>query len=1547
MPLILREDIGRRLTIPEMDGNFIYLENLAGGSATTLTNTEAIDLINSAGIKSGTNYLIIDVNPTLYGSNSAFTYGLTGTNIILKGLDSTHFSSNGHGQFYNPIYASYSMWDTNASYLINDKVIFGGQVWVNTTGNTGDTLGDGYDSASFISLDPEDWAVQPYTDSTLYNCVWDEVEYDLQNDFITSRYEAFNNNLVNNASKTFWFYCEINPIQSFKWGSFNEFGPTVADCRVVDSYFGCLNTISGNISSVELTNFSWIYNMTLINSSNMFNIKISNNSGINSFTLDTSGELGDITIDNNSTMYDFNNYSGSINYINISNYSSMYSFGIDDGGDIIKVSLTNQSQMNYFTLWDSDCFIEWIDLSFGRISSFDIYSGSYMEEINITNDCEISNFNLDNNSYFSCITLEGDSYMENINLYNYSYFENISIKHGSGIYGVLLCDDSGSECYISEVEITNHSYLTDDDDSIYLNDGGYMTGIKIDNYSEITNVAMYGDSYTPYMQNIILSNGSIIDNIYINADSYPSYISKLTIVSSGFESIQLNNSYMEYINVSSGLMDNLYLTNNSYIEYIEVLNGAISSSNWITENSDAIYLDNSYISAVTVQQSEISGYMLLTNNSHLRNIHLTNYSTLCGGYRYYGDSVNNVGEYNYTISLNNSGIDTLTLTNNSIFGLGAIGLTNASYLSNITLNNSSKISGYIASDNGTIANLTLDNESRFGRGNDESEGCSDSIELHSASSIRDVTLTNSAIIDGYIHIQNSHILDITLSGIPDWNDSISPGNGNDYGFDNETGIVFGGGMQLYDSNLQDIEISNGSYMTGLYGNEIYLENNSYMQCIKANNGSIINDIYLNSSFMKNIEVLNGSYIYNIEVLNDSSITYLSVSNFSFFGDYIYLSDASYMTFIKIDNNSELFGGDYGNYNINLYSNSYMQNINILNHSNMTGFTFDDGGAGYSYFEEITLENYSYMYAIELYNGSYLKNIKLTNNSGIDGIYLCDDSGSNAYLYNIKLSNDSYITDDDDYIYIEDGGYIANIDMNNNSYFSGYLELYNGSYINSVKIENSSYFGYGMYLWNSSQITNLSINNDSYIEGYILMDGSVFDYINMVNNSWISGHSEFYGSYLYNIELTNYSKMYDEILTNSAIGQLSINNNSKMYGNTMDGYSAIEYTTINNHSEVHNNNILNGSVFEYLTLDNESYLFSNMLDSSSIEWLHTDDCNIYNNNFYNDSGIYDSTLSNSYIESISMKFSSYIADTQMSDSGIQNINMYDSSISDNFIKNSSIYSIGITNSGINGCQLYSSDIYYTTLYNNSSIQSVMLKSSYIENITSNRGQLSNLELNDSSIYNSVISNSGIYEASLKSSNINNIDLLNYGMEFIFMRDSTFINYNTHTDSVVNLDMLGTTFNFGNNNLYVVPYYTNANTNTIKYQFSVQFNGTTGYGEVGAVNIPFVCIPTTGWYIERVIVDNNGTGAALVASGPGVYLNIGNNVDSDTGLDNTKGDVSLLASKITYSDIANGGADGTKTNSIGNLTMNIEGGNITSGIILVEVILKNTNYGTNND
>jgi hypothetical protein len=1451
---------GTRLTVEQMDNNFIFLQNLYYGDASILTNTEALNLIDTNGIQQGAHYLIKGAHPGLYGTNSSFTYGLLGTDIILTGLDSSHFSTNGYGKFYNPNYASYSMWNAGNTYSIGDAVIFGGQVWINTSGDVGNTLGDGYDSSSFISLDSGDWQVQGYTNSSYYNVAWDEVEYDIVDDFITSRYEALNNNYVNNASKTFWFYCEINPIQSFKWGTPLGGSNNINNCEVIDSYFGCLNTISFSAGDIILTGNSWIYNITTLNNAYFYSLKLSNGSGINSCTVDASN-ISYVSLDNQGSIYDFTLESGSISYVTLNNYSYMDDFGLSASSSLGYITLDNYSYMESFSLGPN----------------------SVLEYFNFIGDSGMYNFSLYSGSYIEYITLSNNSYIRNVYLHNSSYFSYLDIKNTSSITGVLLCNNSGSNSYISNLEISNNSNLWDDDDSISLDDGSYMDRIKIDLYSAITSVTMGGNSESEiYMRDIIVSNRSLIDNIHISSSGFNAYFSSITLVDSNAQDIDIANSYIDYIDITDGSIDSLNLINNSHINDIKVNGGGISRYNLIVETSDNIYLDNSYMEFITLDQSIISGYMLM-NGSSLSNLHLSEFSTIVGGFREDGDSVIDIGEYNYIIGLTSSNITNISLENNSIFGLGNITLNNST-MNDLSFNNNSKVAGFILLDSATMSNFKLENNSYFGRGNDISDGYSNSIQLINNSTINYLDMTNNAVIDGFLYMDNSSLIDITLSGTPDANDGSSPGSFNNYDIDNETGIVFGGGMELYDSYMKDIEITNGSYMTGVWGNEIYLESSSYMQGIKADNGSIINDVFLNGAFMKEIEVLNGSYIYNIDLVSGSSITYLSVSNYSFFGDYIYLQGASYMTFIKIDNNSQILGNDYGWGDIYLYGGySNFQNITVRNNSSISNIILDnDGSEGGSFFKNIEISNNSYLANINPYNSSYLDTILVSNNSGIDSIWLCDDSGSHGYMYNVTVTNNSYITDDGDHIYIEDSGYMSNIYLNNYGYLSGYIEMYDNSYMYDLKIENDSYLGYNLNLEAGSHISYVSLDNNSYIDGDFLMVSSYIEYITMKNNSYISGNSEIYGVYINNLDLVNSSNIYDLNMSNSSIIFSKLSNQSKIYSNTF----------------------ANGSIFSYITLDNESYIYNNTLDTSSIEYTQMNDSTIFNNTLTGGVSIGDLILNASEIHG-SVLDNSVIAISQLYNGTIHNINMH-----------------------------------------NSYMINCLFRSSMLDTITFTSSTFGSVELtNDSSIISCFFTNNGLFNSSLMSSNINATTLNEYGIEFLYMRDSNFSEYSS-TASVYNLDMLGTTLNFNGDSSYIIPNYTKVDTNTIKYQFSFTFDGTSGYGEIGAVDIPKLLSPN-GWYIEKVIIDNSNTGTPLAFSGTYSYINIGNTTDSDTGLDNTKGDVSVMSSRITVSDISNGGADGMKTSGYGNVVMNVEGNNITAGEIYVEVILKNTNYGTNND
>jgi hypothetical protein len=248
----------------------------------TLTVASASQYMSLGWITIGQPYLITDADPNLYGASSEFGFG-EGTNILLSGVDENNFSSNGYGKFYNPNYASYSVWNPGVTYSVDDKVIYGGQVW-NLTGTA--SVG----SVGYYSLDT-DWEVIDYTDTDFYNVTWDKIEYNIVDNYISSRYDEVNNNSVTDSYNTLYFMCETHPIQAFRWGH-----DSVQNCRVDNSYFGCLNFASGSISEIELRNGSFVFDYNLFNNAILQSITLSNFSTLNSFTI-TGGNLHNINID--------------------------------------------------------------------------------------------------------------------------------------------------------------------------------------------------------------------------------------------------------------------------------------------------------------------------------------------------------------------------------------------------------------------------------------------------------------------------------------------------------------------------------------------------------------------------------------------------------------------------------------------------------------------------------------------------------------------------------------------------------------------------------------------------------------------------------------------------------------------------------------------------------------------------------------------------------------------------------------------------------------------------------------------------------------------------------------------------------------------------------------------------------------------------------------------------------------------------------------------------------------------------------------------------
>jgi hypothetical protein len=253
--------------------------------------------------------------------------------------------------------------------------------------------------------------------------------------------------------------------------------------------------------------------------------------------------------------------------------------------------------------------------------------------------------------------------------------------------------------------------------------------------------------------------------------------------------------------------------------------------------------------------------------------------------------------------------------------------------------------------------------------------------------------------------------------------------------------------------------------------------------------------------------------------------------------------------------------------------------------------------------------------------------------------------------------------------------------------------------------------------------------------------------------------------------------------------------------------------------------------------------------------------------------------------------------------------------------------------------------------NSELNNWYVDSSYINNIEQNNytiytintydGNLQNLRLLSSGIDSISLTHSGFYGMTLDNSFISVVHITDYSTyEFVYMRDANI--FNSTVTNIVNLEMSGSTFDF-QDVTYRIPSYTSFNTNTIVYKVRINFDGSVGGGAVGVINIPPYFVPASGWYIEKVIVDALG-----MSSSDTSHLNIGLfDVDTTSGLDSTK-TIAQLNNKVNVSDISNGGANGVKTSSLPTvLSMNAETNSINAGTVYLEITLKNTNYGTNND
>lgn len=527
MALVLRSEKGSRLTIAEMDGNFTYLESISGGNTiVTISATQAVELASNNEIIPNATYYIKgvhndDVYPQLYG----------GTDILLTGLTTSQFSSNGYGKFYNPVYASYSIWDNRSEYNESDVVIYGGKVWINSGSFSS------IDNNDVFSLNSDNWQAQSYT-SSYYQEVWDEIEYDIDYNWICSRYDALNNNLVKvNYESMMWFYCNVTPIRMFRWGhNLNDNG--VSSCEIINSYFGCLNFVNGTVAGVKMDNFSSIYDFQLRNNSYFMNVMLSNNSTINTISLD-GVNFDSIVLNNNSEIANINIVGGNIENLQLSN------------SDFTTISGTN-SDVNNIYLLGSSITNTVIENEFSNIT--------------LTNDSLIQDVYVGESSYITSIN-GNDSNMENLSLNNYS---NISIiDMSSGYIGGNYLDSSD----INDVNMY--------DSGVYSNQ---LFNTQLENI-EMRNSSIQYNSFTSSgIQNSYL-RASNIGNNYLNDGGIHS--SNLCS-SSSLQNLNFTNSSIYFVDLKSSGISDISL-DNGYIEFVYLKDADLYNIN--LQNDNILQLD--------------------------------------------------------------------------------------------------------------------------------------------------------------------------------------------------------------------------------------------------------------------------------------------------------------------------------------------------------------------------------------------------------------------------------------------------------------------------------------------------------------------------------------------------------------------------------------------------------------------------------------------------------------------------------------------------------------------------------------------------------------------------------------------------------------------------------------------------------------------------------------------------------------------------------------------------------------------------------------------
>jgi hypothetical protein len=639
-----------------------------------VTKSELDILIENSQLKVNSVYKITEIE-------SWYEYYEPTDTVYLTAISNNQLSTKGYGEFYVPKYnmtdVFQGIWkgkflengidkDGNLIpesqpdggqplepiYNIGDKVIWGGLVWRNISGDLGNNKYLWYnqdEETEYVFdlhnyLNPEDWELVPVNDIDyiIERC---NIEYDYINDTIIYRENKFGNilkisnyNIYNSLQYNFQFSTSeelisfANIIKSFQWGiEYIENGcknnlmldSIVENCNLVGVFRD--NIILNNSSFIQNQFFSISFYENRIENSSAFSYNTINFSHIKNNTI-----LNNSYVNNNVFKY-FNTFSN--NVINKDSYFRNNIFYPYKG--IISNTIERHSGIR-------DNVIKFDEMSYNTvITSSSISDNKYYLSIksNILENSSSINNNDDGNISVNSLT----GYIRENTLKNFSKIEyNTFVEEGKTVDGTIKSIYGNK--LINNCSINNNT----------IKNGSRIFGHTLEYYSTINGNTL--DTEANIYNNQLVQNGKIDNNIltghgriYGNQLDRQSEItncklriSPATSYSSGIHTNKLFTGKIQ--NIDFGNIVNPEGTNpNDHNFGGNALSGCIIENNSIIKDLTFHDIGNKYIQFV--KMNGFSEFKNITINDSIRNVDFINtifnetsdYSKLIDGSGYQTD----------------------------------------------------------------------------------------------------------------------------------------------------------------------------------------------------------------------------------------------------------------------------------------------------------------------------------------------------------------------------------------------------------------------------------------------------------------------------------------------------------------------------------------------------------------------------------------------------------------------------------------------------------------------------------------------------------------------------------------------------------------------------------------------------------------------------------------------------------------------------------------------------------------------------------------------